>query len=51
MKVVALKTGTSVEPKPPASGLRAYWRRHAFTINVSTLIGLFSSSPDGSGWW
>jgi len=41
MTVVALKTGTSEEPKPPRKGLRAYYKQHAFTINISTLFGLF----------
>jgi regulator of protease activity HflC (stomatin/prohibitin superfamily) len=40
MSVVALKTGTSAEPKPPEKRLRAYYRRHALTIKVSTLMGL-----------
>jgi regulator of protease activity HflC (stomatin/prohibitin superfamily) len=41
MNVVELKTKTSVEPKPPRAGLRGYYRRHAFAINVSILIGMF----------
>src|SRR5262245_8588683 len=41
MSVVALKTGTIVAPKPLLERLQAYYRRHAFAININTLIGLF----------
>ena len=41
MSIVALKTGTIVAPEPLPKRLQAYYRRHAFAININTLIGLF----------
>jgi regulator of protease activity HflC (stomatin/prohibitin superfamily) len=41
MTVVSLKTKTSPEQAPPQRGLRQYYRRHAFNINVTALVGVF----------
>jgi prohibitin 2 len=41
MSVMTLKADASVKAKRLRTGLREYYRRHALTINISTLIGLF----------